>query len=147
MDSLAEHGRYEVSGGVRRNLERDFSAGFCDDEAAKKTIAQVWNERKYLIDPHTAVAMNVLEQYRAEAGDTTPTLVASTASPFKFGPAVLEALGVAQPQQGQESIGQLAEFTGMAAPAPLVGLAGKRIRFSQTVEKDHMTDAVREMLL
>ncbi|MGE9971312.1 threonine synthase [Candidatus Pseudoscillospira sp. SGI.172] len=147
MDSLAEHGRYEVSGGLRRNLERDFAAGFCDDGEAKKTIARVWNERKYLIDPHTAVAMNVLEQYRAETGDATPVLVASTASPFKFGPAVLEALGVPQPQQGLESIGQLAEFTGISAPAPLENLAGKRIRFDRTVEKDHMTDAIREMLL
>ena len=146
MDQLAETGRYQVSGEVKKKLERDFAAAFCDDEGAKKTIAEVWRENQYLIDPHTAVAVNALEQYRAETGDTAPALVASTASPFKFGPAVMEALGVADPSRGLESIEQLSELTGVAAPAPLVGLDGKRVRFRDTVEKEHMADKVKEML-
>ncbi|BDF67572.1 threonine synthase [Oscillospiraceae bacterium] len=146
MDRLSAEGRYQVSGEVKKKLDREFAAAFCDDAQAKRAIAKVWNEKHYLIDPHTAVAMDALEQYRARTGDATPTLVVSTASPFKFGPAVMEALGVAEPIRGLESIRQLSDLTGVAAPAPLASLAGKQIRFSDTVEKDHMADKVREML-
>ena len=146
MDRLSAEGRYQVSGEVKKKLDREFAAAFCDDAQAKRAIAKVWNEKHYLIDPHTAVAMDALEQYRRETGDETPTLVVSTASPFKFGPAVMEALGVAEPIRGLESIRQLSDLTGVAAPAPLASLAGKQIRFSGTVEKDHMADKVREML-
>ena len=146
MEQLAREGRYQVSDGVKKKLERDFAAGFCGDEEAKKTIAKVWDRRKYLIDPHTAVAVNVLEQYRENTGDNAPALVASTASPFKFGPAVMEALGVSDPARGVESIQRLSELTGIAPPAPLAGLAGKQPRFHDSVEGDRMADKVREML-
>ena len=106
----------------------------------------MWREKQYLIDPHTAVAVNALEQYRAKTGDDAPALVVSTASPFKFCPAVMEALGVSQPAQGLDSIRQLSDLTGLAAPEPLAELAGKRVRFDRTTEKENMVDAVREML-
>jgi threonine synthase len=146
MEQLNEIGRYEVSEEVKRKMARDFAAAYCDDKGAKETIGKVWKEKQYLIDPHTAVAMNVLEQYRAETGDTTPTLVVSTASPFKFCPPVMEGLGVTAPAQGLAGIDQLSQLTGVTAPAPLANLAGKAIRFQQTVEKENMVDKVREML-
>ncbi|MDD5937862.1 MAG: threonine synthase [Clostridiales bacterium] len=146
MDQLAETGRYKVSDKVKKKLSREFAAGFCGDEGARDAIARTWREKGYLIDPHTAVAMDVLDQYRAETGDNTITLVASTASPFKFGPAVLSALGVEHPAQDLGSIDQLSRLTGLDAPAPLAGLAGKPVRFRETVEKERMADRVREML-
>ena len=146
MDALAETGRYEVSTPVKRALDRDFAAAWCDDAAAKAAIGKMWREKQYLIDPHTAVAVNALEQYRAKTGDDAPALVVSTASPFKFCPAVMEAIGVSEPAQGLDSIRQLSDLTGLAAPEPLAELAGKRVRFDRTTEKENMVDAVREML-
>ena len=146
MQRLATNGRYQVSGEVKKKLDREFAAGFCDDEQAKKTIQKVWKEKKYLIDPHTAVAVNVLEQYRARTGDETPAIVSSTASPFKFGPAVLDALGDTTDAQGLDSIARLSEITGISAPAPLTGLAGKPIRFHDTVEKEKMGSYILETL-
>ena len=146
MEQLVETGRYEVSSEVKRLLGRDFAAAFCTDDQARQTIASVWREKNYLIDPHTAVAANVLKQYRAKTGDMTPALVVSTASPFKFCPSVLEALGIENPARGLESIGQLEKLTGLMAPIPLSGLAGKSVRFRNVTERSGMINMVRQML-
>ena len=131
---------------MRRNMERDFAAAYCDDAGVMRCIAATWEEKKYLIDPHTAVAMDVLNQYRKSTGDHTPALVVSTASPFKFCPAVLEALGSQCSTQGLESIVQLEKRTGLQAPAPLTNLVGKPVRFQNVIGKDDMASAVRAML-
>ena len=146
MEALAQTGRYEVSEPVKKKLERHFAAGCCDDAATQAMIAKMWTERRYLIDTHTAVAFHVLEQYRAGTGDATPTIVVSTASPFKFCDYVLGALGVRELADGTAILNQLAEVTGVPAPAPLAALAGKAVRFDQVVEKDRMVDQVLEML-
>ncbi len=92
------------------------------------------------------MAFDVLEQYRKETGDNTTAIVVSTASPFKFCDTVLGALGVTELAEGTDIIAQLAKKTGVEAPAPLAGLAGKARRFDNTVTKDHMVDAVLDML-
>jgi threonine synthase len=98
------------------------------------------------MDPHTAVAAHVLEQYRNETGDTAVTLVASTASPFKFCNSVLDALGVTDQEEGLAILEQLSRRTGAAVPAPLAALTGKSIRFTQCVAKSNMVSAVLGML-
>lgn len=146
MEALAQTGRYEVSEPVKKKLERHFAAGCCDDAATQAMIAKMWTGRRYLIDTHTAVAFHVLEQYRAGTGDATPTIVVSTASPFKFCDNVLGALGVRELADGTAILNQLSEVTGVPAPVPLAALAGKAVRFDQVVEKDRMVDQVLEML-
>ena len=146
MEQLAEKGGYEVGDAVKAKLSRYFAAGFCDDAQTQRVIARMWNEHKYLIDPHTAVAFDVLDQYRAETGDDTAAIVVSTASPFKFCDSVLGALGVTDLREGTEILGQLSELTGVSAPAPLAGLAGREVRFTDNTTKDHMVDKVLEML-
>ena len=146
MGQLAQKGRYEIDQRVKRRLDRDFAAASCNDERGMTVIGELWREKRYLVDPHTAVAIDALDQYRARTGDPAQTLVVSTASPFKFCPAVLEGLGVKAPEQGLEGIDQLAQVTGMAPPPPLASLAGKAIRFADVTEKENMVDKVREML-
>ena len=94
MAQLNQSGRYEVSPAILTKLSKLFAAGFCDDAQTQKVIGDIWLEHHYLIDPHTAVAFDVLDQYRWETGDRTPAIVVSTASPFKFCDSVLGALGV-----------------------------------------------------
>ena len=129
MDVLSAEGRYEVSEKVKKSLDRNFAAGYCSDQ-----------------DTHTAVAFHVLEQYRIETGDQTPSLVVSTASPFKFCDSVLNALGVRNLDQGLGIIDQLSQYTGVSAPAPLENLKGKAVRFDQVTDKEHMADRVLEIL-
>ncbi len=146
MSQLAASGTYQVSDKVRESLQKQFSGYFCDDAGTEQTIAKIYKKFDYLIDPHTAVGFDALEQYRKETGDDTPTIVASTASPFKFCNSVLSALGVKDQKEGLDILDQLSEVTGLPAPAPLAGLRGKSVRFEDCVEKDHMLDAVQKML-
>ena len=146
MAQLNQTGRYEVSPAVRDKLGKLFFAGCCDDEQTQKVIGRMWREHHYLIDPHTAVAFDVLDQYRKETGDDTPSIVVSTASPFKFCDNVLGALGVTGLTEGTALLDQLTEYTGLEAPAPLAALKDKAVRFDATVTKEHMVDQVLEML-
>lgn len=146
MAELGQSGRYEVSKTIKDKMDKLFSAGYCDDTQTQKVIGAMWKEHHYLIDPHTAVAFDVLDQYRKESGDETPAIVVSTASPFKFCDNVLGALGVTQLAEGTDVLDQLSELTGIPAPVPLAALKDKTVRFTQNVTKDHMVDQVLEML-
>ena len=146
MSQLAEYGSYRVDSFIRTKLKNLFSAGCCDDRQTRAMIAKMWNEQNYLIDPHTAVAFHVLEEYRAETGDDTVTVVVSTASPFKFCSSVLDALGVEQHMAGIEILDQLSSYTGVPVPAPLARLKNRQRRFNGTVEKSGMTGCVLDFL-
>ena len=149
MDELNRNGRYEVSERVKEKIQRLFVGYCCDDTVTQKVISTIYRSFDYLIDPHTAVGFSALTQYREETGDMTPTVVASTASPFKFCDNVLGALGAlgeTNLRDGLDILDQLSEKTGQPVPAPLAGLRGKQPRFQRTEEKEHMVDAVLDML-
>lgn len=146
MSQLAEYGSYRVDSSIRTKLKREFSAGYCDDDQTRAMIAQMWQEQNYLIDPHTAVAFHVLDQYREETGDDTVTVAVSTASPFKFCSSVLTALGVKDQKPGIDILDQLTQFTGVPTPAPLARLKRKQRRFNGVVEKSAMMGCVLDFL-
>ena len=146
MSQLTQYGSYRVDSSIRTKLKKEFSAGYCSDGQTKAMIAKMWSERSYLIDPHTAVAFHVLDEYRAETGDDTPTVVVSTASPFKFCSSVLDALGVKEHQAGLDILDQLAEVTGEPVPMPLARLKSRRRRFDGVVKKDAMKGCVLDFL-
>ena len=146
MGRLNTAGRYQVSDEVKEKLDGVFASGCCDDRETAQVIGEVWKEKGYLIDPHTAVAFGVLDKYRKGTGDNTPALVVSTASPCKFCSSVLPALGVTQLAQGTGILDQLTQVTGVEAPAPLAGLKDRKVRFQIVTEKEHMVDQVLEML-
>ena len=146
MSQLAQYGSYRVDSSIRTKLKKEFSAGCCDDQQTKAMIAKMWNEWNYLIDPHTAVAFHVLEEYREETGDDTPAVVVSTASPFKFCDSVLDALGVREHKAGLGILDQLTEVTGVPTPAPLARLKKRRRRFDGAVDKAAMKGSVLDFL-
>ena len=146
MDELNRTGRYEVSERVKEKIQRLFVGYCCDDTVTQKVISTIYRSFDYLIDPHTAVGFSALTQYREETGDMTPTVVASTASPFKFCDSVLGALGVSELAAGTAILDQLSQQTGVPVPAPLAVLKDKTVRFGRSVTKEHMVDQVLEML-
>lgn len=145
MRQLNETGRYEVGPEVLDRIRADFIGGFCRDAQSREEIGRLWRDG-YLMDTHTAVASRVLADHRARTSDRTPCVIVSTASPFKFGGAVLEALGVVTDETGPALMDELSAFTGVAAPKPLAALAGKPVRFRRWVEKKDMEAAVSEFL-
>ncbi|MBQ3556309.1 MAG: threonine synthase [Oscillospiraceae bacterium] len=146
MEQLNACGRYEVSDRVKAWISQRFCAGFCDDAQTARVIERIYREHNYLIDTHTAVAFDVMEQYRRTTGDETAALVVSTASPFKFCDSVLTALGQTEIADGLAVLDQLTGVTGRTAPVPLAGLKNKTVRFTASVDKERMEDVVLGML-
>ena len=84
MADLAAAGRYEVNAALRERIQSLFYAGSCGERETGTAIRSLHRDYGYLVDTHTAVAAKVLTGYRAETGDTAPSIFVSTASPFKF---------------------------------------------------------------
>ena len=142
MQRLTKDGKYQAPASVFETIAADFDAGCCDDEQAAQTIRALWENEHYLCDTHTAVAVRVYEDYRARTGDQTPTVIASTASPFKFCRSVIEALGGTLEKDDVTQLDVLTGLTGVAAPAPLAALAGKQPRFDRVVDKSEILQTV-----
>ena len=146
MDQLAKEGTYEVSEQIKAALAEQYWGGYCDEVQTAQTIAKCKETYDYLIDTHTAVAMNVMEQYRAETGDETLTVFVSTASPYKFCNHVLSAIGEEPEADGVELLDQLHAVSGVAVPRRLAALKGKERRFDLTAGKQEMEQVVLNFL-
>ena len=146
--ALAESGHYEVTDAVKAKMSELFYGGFCDDAATKATIAEIYQKYGYTCDTHTAVAVKVYEDYRKETGDTTKTLIASTASPFKFSASVLDALGKkpAEAMDEYDMVEILHEASGLDIPASLAALKTKPRRFEGSIDKTEMQQFVLQEL-
>ena len=145
MRDLNEKGTYTVDEKARERIQARFSAGWCSDEEAARTIASLQEEKGYLCDPHTAVAVCVYEKYRRETGDTHHTVIASTASAYKFPQSVLDALGEETQGDGFALAARLAEKTGTSIPAPIASLQEKSVRFTDVTAVSGMREAVRRL--
>ncbi|MBR1749506.1 MAG: threonine synthase [Ruminococcus sp.] len=136
--ALAADGRYEVSDDVKKILSEEFCAGFCDDEQTKATIKEIYDKYSYTCDTHTAVAVKVYEDYKKATGDNTKTVIASTASPYKFSGSVLSAIGADSDDDEFAKVDKLAEVSKLPVPASLASLKDKDIRFRETIDKADM---------
>ena len=147
MEALKKDGKYSIKGDVLAALQKDFAAGCCDDKEVTETISNLFKEEKYLCDTHTAVAVKVYEDYKKKTGDDTPTIIASTASPYKFAPAVLEGVTrEALPEDEFAMTEKLFEVTSLPIPPPIATLRGKKILHPGSVEKSAMKEVIRDFL-
>ena len=91
MSALSSQGVYKITDGMYTKLS-DFYGNYASEEETAEEIAQVYRDCGYVIDTHTAVASKVYRKYREETKDTTPVVIASTASPYKFARSVMQAI-------------------------------------------------------
>lgn len=134
---LSAEGKYEVSDDVKAKLSEEFCAGFCDDEQTKATIHEIYEKYSYTCDTHTAVAVKVYEDYKKSTGDATKTIIASTASPYKFSAAVLEAIeGNTSDISEYEKVDRIAELSDIHVPSALADLKNKPERFNDVIDKN-----------
>jgi len=146
MRDLGSKGVYSVDATLKEKINAYFDGGCCDDADTKRAIGEVYKDKAYLMDTHTSVAYKVMLDKRAERACGCPTVVVSTASPFKFCDSVLSALGEDAELSGVELISRLSELTGLPTPAPLAGLDKREKRFNEWVEKQDMKRVVADFL-
>ncbi|MBE6842439.1 MAG: threonine synthase [Ruminococcus sp.] len=145
--ALAKDGKYEVTDDIKAKIKEEFFAGYCDDESTKETIKNIYEKYSYVCDTHTAVAVKVYEDYRKATGDKTRTLIASTASPYKFSASVLEAISPDFKSEDEYAmVDKINELSKIDIPQSLADLKNKPVRFSGSIEKTEMTDYVIKTL-
>ena len=151
MKRLARDGHYEISREMAKETER-FAAGFATEEECGAAIKRLYDSTGYLIDTHTAVGYAVHDKYVRETGDDTATLIASTASPYKFPRAVFNALqgrALSDPTESasdERLAEQLSKMSGMPLPEPFLQLKNARVRHRTVCETDGMRAEVKRFL-
>jgi len=124
MSALSTENRYMIAENMRETLAEDFDADWCSEEETLQTIKHVFELQHYLMDPHTAVAQAVYEGYVRRTGDTTHTILLSTANPYKFASDVLSAFE--DPSEDDfENAERLHGLSGVKIPKGLSELLGK----------------------
>jgi threonine synthase len=148
MASLSSEGKYEVSDEMLSKIKEIFAAGFADEKGVFETINEQFESFSYLCDTHTAVAIKVYEDYVKNTGDDIPTVIDSTASPYKFSKSVLSAVSSDLGDISDEfmTVDELNKKTGAAVPAPLRALKDKKVRFSEVCSKENMSEMVFKLL-
>ena len=121
-----------------------FWGGFADMDQTCGTIGAMYHEEGYLLDTHTAVAYKVYQDYRAQTGDSTPAVIAATASAYKFSDSVADAIGIGKGTDGFDSVRKLQAETGVPVPSGLAGLEDKPVRHKQVVDADDMLVAIAD---
>lgn len=147
FNQLSETGKYEVPEVVKAQIDNELYAGYTTDEETLATIKSVYDKYSYTMDTHTAVAVKVYYDYVEKTGDNTKTVIASTASPYKFSSSVLKALGCFDSGKNEfELVDILADTSGMQIPESLSELKSKDVRFDKAVTKELMLDYIYSVL-
>jgi threonine synthase len=148
MTELNEKGSYKVDDETFAKITAAFDAGFCGEENTLKTVRKVYDNANYLCDTHTAVAIEVYEDYVSRTGDKTPSVIVSTASPYKFASSVLNAVDDSYDDTMDEfqKVARLSSLTKTEVPAPIASLEQKTVRFQNVCAKENMGDELLKMV-
>lgn len=144
--TLAKEGRFQADQDTLQLCRREMSAGWATEEGVAETIRKVYEKHGYLLDPHTAVGMKVCQDYREKSGDNTYTVLASTASPFKFAKSVLLALrgDSCQEYDSWQALKILSDLTGWEIPGGLQGLQEKTVQEVHRCSPEGIAEYVAE---
>ena len=146
MKKLNTEGSYIITDDMKANLT-DFIGGYATEEETAARIKELYEKTGYVLDTHTAVASHVYEQYVKETGDTTKTVIASTASPFKFGQSVMEAIdGKVHEEDMFELVETLSKTANVGIPNAVSELKTAPVLHDNICEKDGMKDIIRQFL-
>lgn len=147
MDGLQREGKYVIDDEMREQL-KDFYGDYASEEETAAEIASMYKDAGYVLDTHTAVAASVCEKYRKETGDTTPMLLASTASPYKFTRSVLHAIDAeAYDELGDfEQMDKLSEISNTKIPRAIEEIRTAPVCHNMVCDADQMGQTVREIL-
>ncbi len=146
MLKLKKEGKYEISDKMKEGLE-DFYGGFIGDEKTHDTIREVYESSKYLMDTHTAVAFAVYKKYKEESGDNTKTIIASTASPFKFTRSVMKSIDEELEKYNDfDLIKKMSKLADLNIPAGIKGLEDRKILHNRRCKKNEIKTAISNIL-
>ena len=146
MAELKSEGIYTVDKDTLANIQAVFSAGYTDEKRCAETIGEIYSQLGYLCDPHTAVAFSVLYDCKKTGVCKNKAVVLSTASPYKFPAAVLEAIGGDMSGDEFAQMERLSALSGVAVPKNLAGLRDAEELHLDVIEKDDLISYVSKVM-
>ncbi len=142
MKSLAEKGEYSMTAKAD-----DIVGEYADEEETATAIRTMYTNADYVLDTHTAVAYAAYNKYIKESGDTTPTVIVSTASPYKFAKDVCTAIDEKYKDCDPfELMKELEKISGVKIPAPVVDIEKREVLHNNLCEREKIKDFVRAQL-
>lgn len=146
MNALSSSGKYEISADMKAKLS-EFYGNYATEEETAETIKRVYESDGYIMDTHTAVASTVYEKYKADTNDETPTVIASTASPYKFTRSVMEAIDKSYASQSDfELVDELNKLSKVKIPQAIVDIRSAAVLHDTVCDKSEMEATVRKIL-
>ena len=147
MRALSLRGQYRVSSEMREAFS-DFYGGYAQEEEVFRTIGRIFRDDHYLLDPHTAVAATVANAYLAGCSERVPMVVASTASPYKFGRSVLHAVDADRFDglSDDEQFEAIREISGVPVPPAIRELSEAPVRHDTVCDVAQMADVICSLL-
>lgn len=146
MNSLSEEGEYEITKEMKENMS-GVLGGYASESQTAETIKEVYEKTGYVIDTHTAVGVSVYNRYKQINQDDNKTVIASTASPYKFTRSVMEAI---DPKYGSlkdfELVDELSRISKVAVPAAIEEIRSAKVLHDRVCKKDEMQKVVEEIL-
>ena len=143
MEELSSEGKYTITDEMKAQLA-DFYGNYASEEETAETIKRIYKDCGYVIDTHTSVAASVYKKYVEETGDTKKTVIASTASPYKFTRSVMEAIDSEKyaAMSDFELVDQLSEISKVPVPNAIEEIRNAEIRHNTVAEVDEMAGVV-----
>lgn len=146
MEALNKDGKYEITEEMKGRLQ-EFYGNYASEEETAKTIKNMYEETGYVLDTHTAVAASVYEKYVRETGDMRKTVIASTASPFKFTRSVMNAIDKKYDRMGDfELVDELSRIGQLSIPRAIEEIRTAPVLHDRVAESSEMPEVVREIL-
>lgn len=146
MAALNGQGEYTITEEMKQKLA-DFYGNYASEPETAATIKKIYESDQYIIDTHTAVAATVYDKYVAETGDDRPTVIASTASPYKFTRSVMNAIDSEYDKQSDfELVDELNRLSGVKVPQAIEDIRTAPVRHNTVCETEDMLTEVKKFL-
>lgn len=147
MKSLSENGKYQITDEMKAQL-KDFYGNYTDEAGTKQEIRDVYEKTGYILDTHTAVASSVYRKYRKDTDDKTVTVIASTASPFKFTRSVMDAIDSEKyaSMSDFELVDELSKIGNVAIPNAIEEIRTAPVVHDIVCEVEEMPKVVKKFL-
>ena len=146
MQALSKHGSYQITEEMREQLA-DFYGNYADEKETADRIRQMYENTGYVLDTHTAVASAVYQKYAADSGDTTKTVIASTASPFKFTRSVMNAIDQKYDSLSDfELVDELSRIGNVDVPGAIKEIRTAPVVHDNVCDKTEMKAVVKQFL-
>ncbi|MGN0291760.1 MAG: threonine synthase [Lachnospiraceae bacterium] len=146
MKALTEQGAYEITPSMKEEL-KDFYGNYASEAETAEVIKNLYEKTGYIIDTHTAVAAGVYGKYKADTKDETKTVIASTASPFKFTRSVMDAIDTKYDAMGDfELVDELSKLGNVAVPNAIEEIRSAKVLHDTVCEVEQMPEVVKSFL-